>query len=407
MTLKKIIIVGAGFGGITAALKLSNLLGSFKKEYEIIIIDRYHYQLYTPALYEIAAIPSSKTSDLSFKSEILIPIDDIIKNKPIKFICDEFIGLDVKEKKIILEKGRNFEYEFLILALGSETNYFSIPGLREFSFPLKTFANAIKLRDKIEEKLEKKDKLKIVIGGAGTSGVELAAEFVNFVCSLKKADGEKKHKTNLCEVEFILIESSPEILPGLEAWVIKKTKKRLAYLGVKVKTGYFIESATETEINFKDGAKETYDILIWTGGAKGPEILKNYDFPLSEKEALKVDNYLCVKEQENIFAVGDNCTFFNSKTQKPLVWNVPVAEAEGKLAAKNIIKKIKGLPLDEFKPFKKYPFVLAVGKKYAVADLIWLRFFGFSGWIIKQLVELRYFLTILPFPKNIKIWARK
>ncbi len=407
MTNKRIIIAGAGFGGINATLKLSLLLGSLKKEYEVIILDRHHHQLFTPALYEIAAIPSANTSDLALKSGVLIPIDDIIEGKQIKFICDKLVGLDAKEKKIILEKDGKLAYEFLILALGSEINYFSIPGLQEFGFALKTFDDAIKLRDKIENRLEKENKLRIVVGGAGASGVELVAEFVNFVCFLKKANGKNQHKTNLCEVEFMLIEASPEILPGFESWAIEKTKKRLANLGVRVKTGHFIESVTENEINFKNGTKESYDILIWTGGARGPEVLKNCGLPLSEKGSLEVDSYLRVRgPEDNIFAIGDNCIFLNPKTGKPLVWNIPVAEAEGRLAAKNIIRKIKGLPLQEFKPLKKYPFVLAVGKKYAVADLIWLRLAGFIGWIIKQLVELRYFLTILPFPKNIKIWTR-
>ena len=406
MAQKKIIVAGAGFGGITAALKLARSLGSLKKEYEIIIIDRHLHQLYTPALYEIAAIPSSSESDLSLKSGVLIPIDEIIKDKRIKFICDDLVSLDAKEKKITLEKNGGLEYEFLVLALGSETNYFSIPGLHEFGFPLKTFDDAIKLRDEIENKLEKTNKLKIVVGGAGASGVELVAEFVNFVCSLKKADGKNKHKTNLCEVEFILVEASPEILSGLEPWVREKAKKQLALLGVQVKNAHIVENVTENEISFKNGTKESYDVLIWTGGAKGPGILKSCGLPLSDKGSLEVDIYLKVKGEDNIFAVGDNCTFLNQKTGKPLVWNVPTAETEGRVTAKNIIRKIRGLPLSEFRPLKKYPFILAVGKKYAVADLVWLRCSGLIGWITKQLVELRYFMTILPFPKSIKIWAK-
>lgn len=402
MPKKRIIIAGAGFGGITTTLKLFNLLGKLQDEYEIVLLDRRHHQLYTTALYEIAAAPRKNTSDLNLKSSVLIPLDDIISKKQITVRCDELVSIKPSEKKLILQKNGELAYEFLVLALGSETNYFAIPGLKDFGLPLKTFDDAIRLRNKIEDFLQKKDKLRIVVGGAGSSGVELIAEFVNFICSLKRGAGK-----NICEVEFMLVEASPEILPGLEPWLIRKTKERLETLGIRIKTEHVITSVTENEIYFKNGNKEFYDVLAWTGGTKGPEILKNCGLPLSEKGAVLIDNYLQIHGQEgNIFAIGDNSTLINQKTGKPLGWNVPVAEAEGRLAAKNIIRIIKGQTLKKFRPLKKYPFVLAVGKKYAIADLVWLRFTGFSGWLVKQLVELRYFLFLLPFGKAIRIWVR-
>lgn len=399
---KKIIIAGAGFGGVTAALKLAEGLGRLNAEYEILLLDRHHHQLYTPALYEIAAIPSKNAPNSALKSAILIPIADIVAGKPISVLCDELVGLKGREKKLILQKGNELEYEFLILALGSETNYFAIPGLKEHSFPLKTFDDAALLRDKITDLFQKKNELRVVVGGAGASGVELVAEFVNFVCILKK-EPNKNH----CEVEFTLVEASPEILPGFEPWAIKKTRKRLANLGITVKTKHTIVDVTEDEISFKDRPKESYDILIWTGGVKGPEVLKNCGLSLSDRGSALIDEYLRVRGEENsIFAIGDNSTLTNPKTGTSLVWNVPVAEAEGKLAAENIIRIIKRQTLKKFVPLKKYPFVLAVGKRYAVADLVWLHFAGFSGWAIKHLVEFRYFLSILPFRKAVKTWLK-
>ena len=94
----------------------------------------------------------------------------------------------------------------------------------------------------------------------------------------------------------------------------------------------------------------------------------------------------------------------NPKTGKPLIWNVPVAEDEGRIVAKNIINAIKGRPLKKYIPWKKYPFILAIGKKYAIADLVFIRFSGLTGWLAKQLVELRYLLFILPFKKALKTW---
>ncbi|OHA13944.1 MAG: hypothetical protein A3G49_01750 [Candidatus Sungbacteria bacterium RIFCSPLOWO2_12_FULL_41_11] len=94
----------------------------------------------------------------------------------------------------------------------------------------------------------------------------------------------------------------------------------------------------------------------------------------------------------------------NPKTGKPLIWNVPVAEAEGRIAAKNILRSITGKPLKKFTPAKKYPFILTIGKKYAIADFVYFKFCGFTGWFAKQLVELRYLLFILPPQKAIRTW---
>lgn len=399
---KNIVILGAGFGGVTTTLSLTKKKRTLGTEYNIILIDRHQHQLYTPALYEIASIPRENASDALLKSTILIPIPNIIAKKPIQFICDDVIGLDRNAKKIIL-KHTELPYEFLISALGSETNYFSIPGLKEESFPLKTFDDAIRLRNNVEDRVKKKDAIKIVIGGAGAAGVELAAEFVNFVCDIQKKIDLNSH----CKIELLLIEASPDILSGFDAWAVSKTKKRLATLGVRVKTGTAIASVGKQELDFTNGEKESFDILIWAGGVQGPAVLKQFGFPLSKKGALIIDDYLCTgNPDEGIFAIGDNSSLINQKTGKPLIWNVPVAETEGRIVAKNIIRAINRKPLKKFVPLKKYPFILAVGRKYAIADLVIFRTAGRLGWCLKQLIELRYLLHILPIKKAIATWLR-
>ncbi|MBI2053362.1 MAG: FAD-dependent oxidoreductase [Candidatus Sungbacteria bacterium] len=176
---KHIIIVGAGFGGLRTALTLARHAPR-KTEYEIILVDRHRHHIYTPALYEVAAIPREYFNDKSLVSSILIPISEIIQGLPIRFIPDEVIGHDAADQSLILRDCGKLPYEYLVLALGSETNYFNIPGLAEASLPLKTCDDASLLRNKIETALKEKPSLKIVVGGAGASGVELIAELVNF-----------------------------------------------------------------------------------------------------------------------------------------------------------------------------------------------------------------------------------
>ena len=285
--------------------------------------------------------------------------------------------------------------------MGSETNYFNIPGLKENSFPLKTYDDGARLRDALENLVKEKAGLKIAVGGAGASGVELAAEFVNFVCDIKEKVLNHQKK---CDVTFTLIEGSPEILPGFERSVINKAKKRLTRLGISIQTNKIISSVNKNEVSFKDGSKEFYDLLVWTGGVRGPAVFQKFGLPLSNKGSIAVNEYL--ETNGNIFAIGDNSSFVDPSDGKPVIWNVPVAEAEGRLAAKNIISALTGKPKNKFIPMRKYPFILAVGKKYAIADLVFIKFYGFGGWFLKQLVELRYLLFILPLGIALKTWLR-
>ena len=399
---KNIIVAGAGFGGITATLKLAEKMGSFP-DYKLILIDCHNYQLYTPALYEIASIPQEYAPATILKSSVTISLSDITRGRPVEFLQDEVEGLDIPGKKIVLKAQGELPFEYLVLALGSETNYFNIPGLKESSFPLKTFHDAVRLRSAIEELVKKQGSIKIAVGGGGATGVELVAEFVNFICVLK----EEAVKDKKCDAQFVLIEATNEILPGFDHWLVKKAEKRLRDLGVVIKTGHLITSVSSNEIIFKNGEKDSFDILIWAGGVKGPSLFRKLNLPIHERGSLKVDEYLRVVGFDGTaFAIGDNASFTDLYTKKPLAWNVPVAEAEGRLVAQNILSSIKKKPLNKFYPLKKYPYILTVGKKFAIADLVYLKLSGIIGWLLKQIVELRYLLFILPLPKAIGAWLR-
>lgn len=399
---KHIVVVGAGFGGLRTTLTLARRI-PHGTEYEIILIDRHRHHLYTPALYEVAAVPREYLNDESLISSILIPIPEIIRGLPIRFISDEIMGHDASDRSLILRANGKLSYEYLVLALGSETNYFNVPGLQNVSLPLKTCDDAALLRNKIETVLKEKSSLQIVVGGAGASGVELIAELVNFICALKEKIVAMPH---VCDVTFFLAEASPEILPGFDPQIVIRARKRLQSLGIVIKTGSAITRADKQTVFFADGTAQKFDILIWTGGVKGTAALAALHLPLSPKGTLVVGSDLRVAGHEKIFAVGDNAWLENPETRKPLPWNVPVAEDEGRYAARSILNAIRGVPSRPFEPRKRYPFILAVGGKYALADLVFLRMEGMAGWYIKQLIELRYLCFVLPWPRAFMLWRK-
>lgn len=397
MNQKNIIVIGAGFGGITAALQLEKKINRYP-EYRIILIDKNAYQLYTPAFYEIAAIPREKASAPSLKSAVAIPLKDIIDKKKITFIQDECVGLNKEEKKILLAYGPPLPYAYLVIALGSETNYFGIPGLEQYAYPLKRFEDTVRIRNKIEALLDRARPFSIVVGGGGPAGTELTAEFTNF---LRCANHKNK---NACPWRLILIESSPDILPGFAPWMVSRARKRLESLNIEIKTDSLITEVTESDIAFKDGKRIPYDMLIWTGGVKGTYLAQKLGFPVTQKGGFMMNEFLEI--EKNIFAVGDNAGFINPHTGKPLVWNVPVAEGEARTAARNIARDIEGKQKKPFRPLARYPFILALGEKFAIADLLVVRFWGFWGWFAKMLVELRYLIFILPLKKAIPLWIK-
>ncbi|MBI4132020.1 MAG: NAD(P)/FAD-dependent oxidoreductase [Candidatus Sungbacteria bacterium] len=411
---RNIVVLGAGFGGITALLKLyrglkrRRLLG----RYNLVLANRSAYHLYTPSLYEIAAIPKNEADALRLKNTICIPASDIMDRLPgARFIGEEAVRLDPERHVITFASGNRMNFEYLIVALGAQTNFFGIPGMERFSFPLKTFEDALRLRNRIEElaAANKDGALGILVGGGGATGVEIAAELVNFLCYLKK-----RMRDGACREEITLIEASPEILPGFSDEIIRRTKRRLIALGVKILTGKRIQEVRPYEI-ILDGSVLPYHLLVWAGGVRPSSVLSGFGLSTDERGGIVVNEFLEAmassgpnetRNSGRIYAIGDNMSFRHPKTQRPLAGNVPVAESSARLASFNILAAIAGKERMPFRPLARYPFILAVGGKYAVTDLVIVKFFGFAGWALKQLVELRYLLFILPIKKAAAVWAR-
>lgn len=399
---KRIVVAGAGFGGLTAALILAREATVTGQGYEIVLVDRAPRHLYTAGLYEVAAIPRIIAKDAYLMSALEIPIADIIRGRPIRFLRASIAGLDAARRRIRMDNNGSLAYEFLILALGAETNYFDIPGLKQYSIPLKTAEDAVLLRNTIERAAGRSPSLTIVIGGAGATGVELSAELINFLCVLER---KKNPNAPVCRTTVMLLEASPHILPGCGAGVGRRIARRLHNLGVIVKTDAPIIAASKSDLTLKSGERVPYDVLVWTGGIKGPDILKSLRLPLSPKGTIAVDRTLrVVGSKERIFAIGDNAWFLYQHGKKPLPATAQVAVREARHVAYTISRALRGKPARRFRPLKKYPLVLAVGRKYAFADFASWRCAGLAGWCIKQLIQLRYFLFILPWTRAFALW---
>lgn len=390
-----IVIAGGGFGGISAALCLDKAMrrlpASVRAQYRVVLVNNHHSHLYTPALYEIAAIAQGEHALQYVKSSITIPLAEIFHGTSIEWLERTIVRVDRAEQTLVFDNDEKLPYEYLALALGAETAYFNVPGAEEHSMPLKTFADAVRLRDCIQLAIEDESpNLSIVIAGGGATGVEVAAEFKNFICSLR----DIRYPNKKCRIGVTIVEGNPEILAGFRPSIVKKAKSRLQKLGVKVITGAAVSRVNKNCVTLADGSIIPCSILVWAAGVKANRVLETLGLPLSKKGSLPVDEYLAAGK--NIYAIGDNSCFINPATGQPLPWNVPIAEDEARVVAANIIADISGKPKERFRPWKQYPFILALGSKYAVADFVYFRISGRAAWALKLLVELRYLLFILP-----------
>ncbi len=413
--LKKIVVLGAGFGGLCAATQIAKKLRGLglMQKYEVILIDKNDHHTYTPLLYEVATTPK-ETAGLSRLQEVATyKINPLITGLPIKFIQSEIMALDLVRGDVHLGDDTELIADFVVLALGSETNYFGIAGLKENSLPLKSFGDAVKIRDAVWNPVAVgQAEVKIVVGGAGSTGVELAGEFRIWCEKLEKESGK-------CRFNVTLVEAMPTVLPGFEEKVIAIVGTRLKKIGVKMILGKKIVSAKKNEIVLDDGQKIPFDILVWTGGVKAPSILSK--LPM-EKEAqgrmLVADGLECLPQTPKlklasmVYGLGDSICFYNPVTKKPIPGVARAAIIQGGIVAHNIVEEIKMSENKKYVPHttyylpKEYPYIIPVGGKYAVAKFGPIVISGFLGWTLKGLVELNYLFSIMPLWRALRVWLK-
>ena len=395
---KTIVIIGAGFGGLRAAMLLGKKIKRSRQinHYKIVLIDRNRYHTYTPLLYEAATTDKETANYPEIQKLVTYDISDILKKLPVRFIQNEVAGLDLTKGLVYC---RSFEitheelkFDYLILATGSETNYFNIPGLEENSLTLKNFTDALKIRNAVLGAIANNKNSKVIIGGGGSTGIELAGEL-------------KEWQPDLA---VTIIEGSSTILPGFEKNVVERVQNRLKKLNVEILTEKIITEATQNKIFLKDNSTINFDLLIWCGGVKASGLIRKLPLKTETKGRIEVEEAMsCLPHTENlklygqVYGIGDAVCCYDPVTKKPMPMVARAAISQATVAVNNIL----GKNLKFYCP-KTYPYVIPVGGKYAVAKIGPFIFSGIIGWLLKGLVELNYLLSIMPIGYALKTWLR-
>ncbi|MEK7649442.1 MAG: NAD(P)/FAD-dependent oxidoreductase [Patescibacteria group bacterium] len=409
-----VVILGGGYGGVRVARDLAR-----RHAAQVVLIDRNPYHMLYAQFYETATLfrpehlPETKKQQRTENRELLtsaaIPFRDIFVHMPaVKIEQGEVTSVDPETRAVIFNSGRKLYYDFLVVALGSKTNYFSIPHLEQNSIGLKSVTEAANVRNRIDELFlttPKHKKITVVIGGGGFTGVELAGELVGYMRKLSHLHGRPTGNW-----ACVVVEAGPGVLGTSAPWVQKRASRRLKDLGVTVLAGGAIVDVWPNLLYLgKEKRPLGFDLLVWTAGVKGAcegSIIKGAG--VDKKTCLIVDPYLRVQPYENIFTVGDAAATVNIETGAPMPMTAQKAVHEAAYVSRAIRRLTKNTraTLTPYKP-KPSKFIIPIGGKFALLEAGSFRWTGFFAWVLKYVVLLKYLVTILPLGKSLRYVAHE
>ncbi|PSM53272.1 NADH dehydrogenase [Campylobacter blaseri] len=371
--MKKIIVVGAGYAGLSFIKGLTENIFS-KAEVTLINNNSYHY--HAAQLHKIASGEADKS--------VIYDIEKII-DKRVKFVVDDVTKIG---KDYILAKNGKYEFDYLVLSLGYEKEMFGIEGMDD-AFDLGNYEKSLAIKDEIYNKINelknsKIDELNIVVCGGGLSGVELAGSLAT---ELKEKEGKNNFEFN--RVNIIIIEALPNILPMYDKDVVQKATQILENLGVKIMTNSKIIKKDDDGIEIENFGSLKGDIVIWTAGVKGNSLIDNSCFK-SYRGRVEVNEYLKPKSCiEEIFIIGDIAAFKDKKTGKFYNPTAQIACQMGTHLAKIINAELGLAKVPKFS-YKNKGSVCSIGKNYAVGNIFGKNIYGKFAVIMKEIIEKKW-----------------
>jgi NADH:ubiquinone reductase (H+-translocating) len=385
---KRIVILGGGFGGVYGAMNLERLLAR-ERAVEICLVSRDNFFLFTPMLHEIAA------SDLEV-TNIVNPLRKLLHK--VEVLVGDVKEIDLQNKRVVISRAyhnhsQHVDYDHLVIALGSITNFYNLPGFPELALAMKSLPDAIRLRAQIIRHLEdansechptyRESLLTFVVAGGGFAGVETVAALNDFVREALP------FYPNLCAdmLRVILVHSGAVILPELGESLGRYTQKVLARRGVEVRLNTRVTGLTKIKVFLANGVPIPTRTLVWTAGTLPSPLI--FSLPCArERGRIRVNQFLQVPNWPDVWAVGD-CAFVPD-IKNPGKCHPPTAQhaiREGKVAAENIAAVLLGRRLKAFS-FKTIGLLASIGRRTGVARIFGFNFSGFFAWWMWRTVYL-------------------
>lgn len=356
---KQIVILGAGYGGLLSALTVRKYLN--KDEAQVTVVNQYPTHQIITELHRLAGGSASEQA-------VSIPLEKLFKGKDIDLVISKAESFSVDKKQVKLANGSTLTYDALVVALGSQTGFFGIPGLEENSMVLKSVNDANKIYKHIEDRIREYSVTKneadatIVIGGGGLTGVELIGEIVDHFPKIAKQFG-----VDYKDLKIKLIEAGPKILPVLPDHLIERAMTSLQARGVEFLTSLPVTGVKGNVIELKDGQTITANTLVWTGGVAALPIVGESGLEVDRGKAT-VNEYLQSKSHSDVFVVGDSAVAFPPEGGRPYAPTAQNAWQMGELVGYNLYAAFEGKKLEEFSPINSGT-LASLGRKDGVATV--------------------------------------
>jgi NADH dehydrogenase len=380
----RVVIVGGGFGGIRTALDLAKQGSHFSIT---LVSDKAHFE-YFPTLYRVVTGYSP--------AQAVIPFSEIFTGTNVDIIEDRVTRIDLAEKLVYGGLGSPYEYDTVVVALGSETGYFNIPGLPELSYGFKSIGEAERLKSHLQEVLtpvenaapeQKTTAAHFIIVGGGPTGVELAGELTSYAKHLAKKRG--------FDPSFItvsLIEATPRLLPSMPETVSEKVRQYLFQQGVNIYLNRAVTKQEVEELFLKDMTFKTKTV-VWTAGVKPNALIAKIEgLEFDKRGKVIVDDTLRAKGHSNVYVIGDSAsTQYSGMAQ--------TADKDGAYVAGVIGSRAQGeRRVGKYVPHKPI-YAIPAGHKWAAVQWGSSTFYGTTGYYMRKAADLRYFMSILPLFK--------
>ena len=396
---KKILVLGGGFAGVECVRKLESYFPK-EEEIQITMVSEDNFFLFTPMLPQVA-------SGTIETRHIVIPVRTLLKRA--KFYEAEVRNIDPYGKTVTLngtkeKRGISLHYDYLVLALGSQTNFFGMDKLEELAYSMKTLNDAVVLRNRVIDMLEqadnetdpilKKSLLTFVIVGGGFAGIETAGELMDLLHDARKFYPNIE-KT---DIRVIVLEAMAAILPGFNEKLAKFALEKLHERGIEVKVSTKLSSFTGDEVLIEDAQPSTdpnkqssvsaiqTKTLVWTAGVTPVDIIKKSVFK-TNRGGIVVDEFLQAVDFPEVFAVGDCCYLIDPKTNRPLPPTAQSAESEAEIVAKNLRALITNKEKEKFVYSPKGQMAV-IGKRSAIASMFGIHLHGIFAWMLWRVIYL-------------------
>lgn len=377
----RVVIVGAGFGGLNAARSLHDV------PVDVLLIDRHNYHLFQPLLYQVA-------SGLIDPSEVAHPVRSVLRHaRNADVLMAEVTGIDLENRRVHTSAGDE-RYDTLVLATGSATNFFGMTRLEDRSIGLKDLPEALALRAHVLRAFEaastctdaakRRQLLTFVVAGAGPTGVEYSGALAELIRHVLPHDFPR---LDVHQARVVLIEGSDRVLGTFSKRLSRDASRRLKRMGVEILTGRLVKDVDGPTVVLDSGERIEAETIVWTAGVRATPVAGMLGVEPASLGRVRITPALNIAGHDDVFVIGDAAEF--TVRGEPLPMLAPVAIQQGKHIARVIEARLTGKPDPRFRYIDKGT-MATVGRGAAVAQIGPIKIDGLIGWLMWVFVHLLY-----------------